>query len=231
MMTKTIKTLIFVVPLFFSLLAFASEDNTEEEPFISDDEIWIYLVDEPSGYMQEARESFLLGDTKDAVFRIRKAAAFIKLKSHRAEKETSEALKASAKELLKLADSLEKNSAEKTGLKLEEAFSRAEYALADHYFQMAKEYEAMGKYEKAAFAIDTSISHLLFSSFWAEESLHEADIIAAKEARSEVRKMTHDNEYKKSKIIEALKGIGNGIKKLGKKIKPFEPQDEEPKMR
>jgi hypothetical protein len=231
MMNKTLKFILFAVLLFFSHFSFASDDKIENEPVISDDEIWIFLVDEPSGYMQDARESFLFGNTKDAALRIRKASAFLKLKSHRANKETAKALKVSAKELLKLAKSLEKGAVTATGTKLEDAFSRAEHALADHYFQLAKKYEADEEYEKSAFAIEAAVSHLLFASFWAEESLQEADIVAAKEARADVRKMTRDSEYKRKKIVEALKGIGRGIKKLSKKIKPFEPQDEEPGLR
>ena len=228
---KICRHTMILLSLFFSPLTFASDNKNEDEPLISDDEIWMILVDEPSGYMQDARESFLLGDKKDASLLIRKASAFIKLKSHRAEKETAKTLKASAKKLLKLAKSVEKGSITTTGSKLEEVFSSAEYALAEHYFLLAQNYEATEKYEKAAFAIEACVSHLLFASFWAEERLQEADIIAAKEARSEVEKMTRSSEYKRNKIIEALKGIGRGIKKLGKKIKPFDPQDEASPLR
>ncbi len=224
-------TLLMVVFLgLFSTLSLATEKEPEGESVIIDEDIWILLVDEPSGYLQDARESFLLGDTEDAAFNIRKALASIKLESYRAKNEAKKGLKSSASELGRIAKLVEKRLT--TGIKLEEAFSRAEYALAEHYHQLAQDYEANEQYEKAAAAIEASVSHLLFASFWSKESLEEADIIDVKKARSSAKEMASESKFKKNKISKAIKGVGRGIKKLAKKIKPFEPQDEEtPRLR
>ncbi len=230
MACKIIYLPITMLLLLFSPFALVAENKSDDAPSTYDEEIWILLVDEPSGYLQDARESFILGDIKDAAHRIRKAEAFIKLESDRAKKAAKRGLKASAEELKNLSKAVEKHSIA-SGTILEEAFSRAEYALADHYYQLAQDYEANEQYREAAFAIEAAVSHLLFASFWAEESLEEADIIEAKEARSSANEMATEKDFKRNKLSEAIKGIGRGIRKLGERIQSLKPRDEEPQLK
>jgi hypothetical protein len=119
---------VFVV-VMFSLWAWAIEKEPETLQDIIEEELWIVFMDEPAGYLLDAREDFLNGDLQGAAQNIRAGTAIIKLETHRAKEEIRKDLKASARELKKLAKAVEKGSVASGGI-LEEAFAQAEYSLA-----------------------------------------------------------------------------------------------------
>lgn len=84
--------------------------------------------------------------------------------------------RASARELKKLAKAIEKGSVASGGM-LEEAFARGEYSLGTHHYQRAFDFEVKEGYEKMAYAIDATTTHLLYASFWAGKGLEEDDIV------------------------------------------------------
>jgi len=226
-MKRVVFILMMVLVLaMFTSWACATDEDSKELPVIIEEEIWIVFTDEPAGYFQDAREDFLKGDLEDAVHNIRKGAALVKLETHRAKKEeVKKALKASAKELEKLAKAVEKGSVT-TGGRLEEVFARAEYALARHHYQKALGYEAKGQYEKMAYAIEAAATHLLSALFWADEDLEEADVVAIKEGRSLATKTIQGATWAPKEVREATISIGRGIQKLGKKLKPAKEEPE-----
>jgi len=210
--------------LLFSLNAplGAQEEEAPEVPegwIVVPDEIWIFLLDEPSGYFQDAHEDYLAGDVRSAARNLNKGIAFLSIELPRAKKETKNRLKASVSELRQLARAIE-SGALKTRTQLEDAFARAEFALAEHYFELAGRYEAKGKDEYLAYALDATVSHLLQAAAWANEDLDVDEAVAAKEARSLSRKFTQGAEKSTKKVKEGLKSVGQSLSNLGKKIKP-----------
>jgi len=85
----------------------------------------------PESHFRKARESFLQNDRKEAASEIRKSLAFLKQEADQADEKAKEALKASAQELEKLADEVEKDTVT-TIKRLDEAFLHANRALSGH---------------------------------------------------------------------------------------------------
>lgn len=193
------------------------KDATLED--VIEEEVWIVFAHDPAGYLQDAWENFLNGELQEAAHNIRKAKALMRLETHRAEKEAKEALRASTEELEKLTDAIEDGSAP-TSNALKDAFARAEYALAYHHYQKALNYEAKQEYEKMTYALDAASTHSLYGSVWAGEELDQKDTIATKEARSIAKKVLKGSRWAPGKLREAIRSIGQGIKKLGNRLKP-----------
>ena len=74
---------VFVV-VMFSLWAWAIEKEPETLQDIIEEELWIIFMNEPAGYLLDAREDFLNGDLQGAAQNIRAVTAIIKLETHRA---------------------------------------------------------------------------------------------------------------------------------------------------
>lgn len=210
--------MVFVLVMFTSW-AWAAEQEPEALEDIIEEERWIFFMDEPAGYLLEAREDFLNGDLQGAAQNIRAGTVIIKIETHRAKGEAKKALNASAGGLKKLAKAIEKGSVA-SGRMLEEAFAQAEYSLARHHYQRALDYEAKGDYEKKAYAVDAAATHLLYASFWAGDGLEEDDVVAIKEGRSIAKKLIRGARWGPKKMDLVVKSIDRGIQKLGMKINP-----------
>jgi hypothetical protein len=183
-----------------------------------EEEIWIIFAHDPAGYLHDAWENFIDGDLHDAAYNIRRAKAWMKLESYRAEHEARDDLEASIKELEALIKALEEGSPP-TNKTLKEAFAKAEYALAYHHHQKALGYGAKGDHEKATYALDAAATHLMYGSVWAGRELDQNDAVAAKEARAIARKVKRGEKWSPDRLREALKGLDRGIKKLGTRFK------------
>ena len=85
----------------------------------------------PESHFRKARESFLQNDRKEAASEIRKSLAFLRQEADQADEKAKETLKASAQELEKLADEVEKGTVT-TVKRLDEAFLHANRALSGH---------------------------------------------------------------------------------------------------
>lgn len=186
---------------------------------IVEEEIWVIFAHDPAGYLIDAWENFLDGDLLEGAYNIRKAKALLRLETYRADKDTKGALEASARELEKLAKAAEEHSPP-NAKELKKVFAQTEHALAHHHYQKALDYQSGKEFEKMTYALDAAATHSLYGSVWAEEELDQTDAIATKQARSAVRKAIKGAKSTPSEILEAIRRIGRGIKKLGDKIRP-----------
>jgi hypothetical protein len=226
-MKRIISTLMLALAVvMFTPWALAAEEEPEALSDIIEKEAWIVFIEEPAGYFQDARKEFLNGDLHAAAQDILAGTVIMKLETHRAKGEEKQALKASIRELKKLAKTVEKGAVASGGI-LEEAFARAEIALAQHHYQKALYYETNKDYEKMAYALDAAACHLLYASFWADGGLQEGEVVAIKRDRSFVRELIREEAWAPKKMGHALKSIARGIQKLGKKIKPLKEKPEE----
>jgi len=217
------KRAIFTMVLFFLVAlcpawmwAVDKKHGTLEN--LVEEEIWIIFAHDPAGYLHDAWENFIDGDTQETAYHIRRVKAWLKLEVCRAETEAKEDLEASIKELEELIKALEEGShpANKT---LKEAFTKAEYALSNHHHQKALSYEEKGEHEKMTYALDAATTHLIYGSVWAGRELDQNDTVATKEARAIARKVKRGEKWSPDRLREALKGLGRGIKKLGSMFK------------
>jgi hypothetical protein len=199
-----------------------SIDEVPEAPegyVIVSEPVWLVFVVEFTDDFREAHAEFLDGDAAEAAASIQRAAGYVKTVSRRAvDKDVKKALKASRKELTNLAKDV-KRDAVASPATLEAAFARAECALARHHYLKALDYEAKEKYEEAVYALEAAAAHLLNAAAWAYEDMDSEDAKTAKNSRSALKALKRGAMWAPSKIGEALKGLGRGIEKFGKKAR------------
>ncbi len=232
-MRTTIFTLLAVGVILFTTQVKATEttDNlllseTPEGWVLVEEDVLFVLVTEPAGYFEDARSDFLNGDLKDAGENMRMAVALIKLEISRSTGDVKKSLVTSVKELKKLIKKVEKGEVV-AGETLDKAFARAEYALAWHHFQKAKEYQSREKYGKMARSIDAAVTHLLYASSWTDDNLEKDDVAAAKDARSFAKKVMDGVASAPAKAGEVLKSVGQSLKKLGTSLDKEKEEDSE----
>jgi len=217
------RRLAFVLTIVFSIAissswALAIEKEPGDISELIEEEIWIIFAHDPAGYLHDAWGNFLIGDMQDAAYNIRKTKALLKLEATRAEKETRDDLAASIKQLEGMITSLEAGTAP-TRKALRQAFAQTEYALSNHHYHKALHYKAKGDYDKMIYALDAAATHLLHRSTWADLKLDPNDALAAKKARSLIRKAKRGEKWLPGKLHEAIEGIGRGIRRLGHRLK------------
>jgi len=189
---------------------------------VIEEQDWMVLTDEPTGYFLEAYEDFLKGDLQSAGMGIRKAAALVKVEWRRANRGVDGTLATSVKELEELAREIERGAIVRA-VKLEVAFERAKYALAQHHYHKALEYEAKKANLEMAYSLHAAATHLLDASAWGDYELERDDIMDIKDARAIGQKMIQGIRCDSKTVAEAMKHIGRGIQQLGKKIRPALP--------
>ncbi|KPL03066.1 MAG: hypothetical protein AMJ90_04065 [candidate division Zixibacteria bacterium SM23_73_2] len=131
-----VAALAFIIGILWFYPAGAKAQSTQKPPgdwTLYEEDIWIVLVDEPEFHFQKAHEFFLKKDFKAAGSEIRKGAAFLKLEAGRSTTEGKKTLEASADELGKLAEDVEKGAVA-SEKQLKDAFARADHALAKHHY-------------------------------------------------------------------------------------------------
>ena len=189
------------------------------------EDTWLTFAEYPADAFQMANGDFQRGEPKVAARRMRRCAAIVTVSLRRAHTDTKKALEASARELKKLARQLEAGARVKSKA-LEEAFARAEFALARHYHELALTYETQQDTVKMGHALHASAVHLLQASVWASQPLRVEDADALKQARSCAQTLKEGAAWAPKKVGAAVKAVGRGIASLGKKAKLEAPTDE-----
>ncbi len=136
-MIKSVMTSCIVVLVALATTATYAESSQHKqaaEPrggvIAIEEDVWVPLHNEPFDQFHQAHENFFKRHYKAAAAELREGAAFLKIEAGRAAGDTKHALKASAQELDKLATATE-NGAVKSVHDLDNAFARAEHALAE----------------------------------------------------------------------------------------------------
>lgn len=209
----------FFIWVAFNFNVWAEVEMKQDLPELIENEICFLFIDEPIGYMLEARENFIKGELADAALDIRKAAAFMKLEAYYSEKQEKKIMMIVVKEMEKLAKNVESGKVI-NGKKLEEVFATAEFIFAWHYALKAERYEIDGNFEKMSYAIHASVNHLLSASFWNSEGLDGQDIHEIKESRTMTKNAIDNASQDLKKLKKPLKTIKNGLKSLSKRVKP-----------
>ena len=170
------------------------------------------LAGQAGSHFHKAREAFLKGYIAAAADEIRVANAFIKLEHARATAAGMKTLKASIDELAELANSVEMNMVADV-MTLDEAFGRANYALANHRQLKAAEYHEKGEEEKAAFELKAAASNVERGFGWAGQKMGEGTVAAVRGARLVAGKTIQAPGWVISKTGRALAAVGRGAGK------------------
>lgn len=198
------------------------EEASTEVPqgwILVEEDILIVFVDEPGEHFHKAREFFLKKDTKAVAAEIREGAAFLKLEAGRATGDGKKALMASVNELEKLADGVEKGTVT-SAKELDDAFARAEYALAEHHYRKAKESWAEKEAKNTGHDLKAAAYHLENAFAWAGHKLEAGTIAVIDGVRLVAGKLIEGVGWVVAEVGKVIDDIGKEIEKLGKVIEP-----------
>jgi len=170
------------------------------------------LAGQAGSHFHKARESFLKGYIAAAADEIRVANAFMKLEHARATAEGKKVLKASIDELAELANKVEMNMVVDAST-LDEAFGRANYALANHRQLKAEQYYKAGEHEKASLELKAAASNIERGFGWAGQKMGEGTVAAIRGTRLLAGKTIQAPGWVISKTGRALAAVGRGVGK------------------
>jgi serine protease Do len=166
---------------------------------------------------RKAREAFLKKDVKDAVADIRKGEAFVKQEAGRATGEGKQTLTASANELDKLAEQIEK-SAVHTVKEVDSVFARTHQALAKYYQQKASESWTRQAITEAGHYLKLAAVHLENALSWAGNRI-EAEVAATvDEAKRIGEKMERGTGWAASEVSNGIDAIEKEIEEASRKV-------------
>ncbi len=170
-------------------------------------------------HFQKAHEFFLKKEMKGAASEIRKGAEVLKKEVGNATEEGKKVLTASIQELEKLANDVEKGTV-KSKKKLEDAFARADHALAQHHYLKASESWAKKETKDTGNALKNAAQHLEQAAKWSGRKLEAGASEVVKGAREAADKLIKGTKWVAEEVSKGIKDIGNEISKIAEKIKP-----------
>jgi hypothetical protein len=206
-----------------AMLAQAIQTQAPPKPpngwVLIEEDVWLTLADEPQEHFQSARESFLKKDFQRAAEEIRKAAAFVKVEAGRAKDDGKQSLLTSVRDLDKLADEVERGTTSSVK-QLDDAFGRADHALAAHHHRMAKEFETQKAAQKAGYELKAAALYVEQGLAWAGEKADASGAAAIQGAQTLAGKLIAEGGTVLDRFGQGYEAIGKAIQQLGQKIAP-----------
>ena len=151
---------------FDAVIAAAHHADLDSDWLVLDESSWYPYVDEPDLHFKNAHQSFLAKNYDKAAEEIRKGEAFVKLEARRSSGDVKNSLNSSAVELGKVAADTKKGTV-KSVREGDEAFARADRALAQSHQMKAKESWAKKETVKTGYEMKAGARLLEQSAAWA----------------------------------------------------------------
>lgn len=231
-MTRLRMTLFFLTLVLGNLGGAGQGDATEradqtaknapeaKPDFVSvQEEMWLRLADEPSRLMKQADESFLRKDYDMASRELHRATAYLHGSASHADQGTKLALESSAAEMDRLAARL-KSGVVQSSSELEEAFARAEHALATHKLERARTALDQKQYKFAGSYLDTAVSHIESAAAWTGHNLESGSSKVFALAYETSGELVTETGFAVRDVGVVLDDVGKEIHKLATSIKP-----------
>jgi hypothetical protein len=202
--------------------ASAAPPKAPDGYILVEEEVWRVVDDEPEEHFHRAHDSFLKRDLKAAAAHIRKSEAFLKLEAGRATEEGRKLMEASGHEFAKLAEEVEHGTI--TSVKrLDEAFARADQALAHHHHVKAKESwanQAGQAAHKVGHDLQAAAIHFDQGLVWAGHKAEAGAAKAIKDTRLLAGKLIEGTGWVPAEVGKGIEDVGEEIEKFGKKVEP-----------
>jgi hypothetical protein len=176
-------------------------------------------VDEPETHFEKADESFMKKDYQASAVEIRKGAAFIKLEATRSTAAGKKTLMDSADELDKLADAVQAGAVD-SEQDLKDAFTRADYALANHHYLKSSETWAKKNAKTAAEDLNASTSYVEDAWKWSGQQIDAGSDATVKGLHTAYGKTKSGVKWTVDEGGKIIQDLGNEVSKLGKVIQP-----------
>jgi hypothetical protein len=168
---------------------------------------------------QKAKKDYLDKNLKSAAEQIQKASAYMKAEAEKASVTGKEALAASARELNKLSEDVNKGAVTSVK-KLDEAFARAYHALASDSHTKSMEAWAKKQKVKAGDALDSATKDLERGFAWAGQKVETGTKEVMKKSGELALKLKEKGSVMAEEVGKGLKKTGDEIEKFGKRISP-----------
>lgn len=184
--------------------------------------LWVYLIGEPEYHFKQASDDFAQNQMKSAAFEIMRSSAFLQLQAVGAEAGPKKDLDKSADLLEQVATDIRMGSVTSSE-EMDNAFARAQYALANDYQTKASSYFNKKDPVKTGYALDAAAQSLLDAEEWSSHKLAIQDL----EVIEEIRKAAGNLVNGRSKLSDK---IGMDIGTMGKEIQKFESRNSAVRM-
>jgi phage gp36-like protein len=182
-----------------------------------EEDVIVTFADEPKQSFRAAVAAYLNRQMRTAATEIRKAAAYLKLEAGRATGDARKALMDSVQELEKLAGDVQKGTV--ADLKeLQNAFARAEHALARHHYLKAVELRAKIDAQKTGRALQSAADYVDSGQVWLTQKMHEGVADSVNEARRVAAKMVYGTGAAADEVGKAFDGLGKELDKFGSAV-------------
>jgi hypothetical protein len=179
-----------------------------------EEDVIITLANEPRNSFRAAVSAFLKRQMRTAAADIRMGAAYFKLEAERATGDAKKALLDSVQELEKLAGEVQKVAV--ADLKdLQNAFARAEHALAKHHYLKGLEFKAKNDAQKSGRELQTAADYVDSGQVWLTQKMHEGVADTVNEARRVAAKMVFGAGAAADEVGKAFEGMGKELDKFG----------------
>ena len=182
-----------------------------------EEDVIITFADEPKQSFRAAVAAYLNRQMRTAATEIRKAAAYLKLEAARATGDAKKALMDSVQELEKLAGDVQKGAV--ADLKeMQNAFARAEHALARHHYLKAVELRAKNDAQKTGRELQAAADYIDSGQVWLTQKMHEGVADTVNEARRVAAKMVYGTGAAADEVGKAFDGLGKELDKFGNSV-------------
>jgi hypothetical protein len=224
---EEVKVMRYLVICFSAVLAYISlilphYAWAQTQPTVSappgyvlvEEDVIITLANEPRESFRAAVAAFLRRQMRAAATDIRKGAAYLKLEAGRATGDARKALMDSVQELVKLAGDVQKASVADLQ-ELQNAFARAEHALAKHHYLKAIEFRAKNDAQKTGRELQAAADYVDSGQVWLTRKMHEGVADTVNEARRVAAKMVYGAGASADEVGNAFDGLGKELDKFG----------------
>jgi HAMP domain-containing protein len=199
--------------------AFAASHRADvEERWVAvTSEEWIPYIDQPDTHLNQARAHLLKKNFGEAAMEIRKASAYMELEKSRAVDEANGLLDEPIKEPKDLADAVEKGTVDDVA-KLDDAFARADHALARHHYLAAANAWKSREQAAAGYSMWAAARYLERAVERTEEAANDATGAVITKTRSVAEGLIDGAGDVAEETGKQIEKMGKAIQELGKKV-------------
>jgi len=194
--------------------AASSTSETQQGSVAVPEDVLTPLIGQPEHHFHMASRYFAHGDRTHAAAEIRVGAALVKLEAGRHDATNKAGLEDAAKHLDDLAAGVTTGTV-KSPKELNDAFARADLALARHYHQMAEASAARNQHEKTGYWLEGAADSVDDAAEWSGHKLAAGGRATVNGARSLGAKLKGGAKWTADEVRKYVNDLGTEIESLG----------------
>jgi hypothetical protein len=193
----------------------ASSAACEAQPgiVVVPEDVLTPLIGQPEHHFHMASRYFARGDRTHAAAEIRAGAALLTLEAGRHDAANKAGLEDAAKHLDDVAEGVATGTV-KSPKELNDAFARADLALARHYHQMAEASAAQNEHEKTGYWLEGAADSVDDAAEWSGRKLAAGGRATVNGARSLGAKLEGGAKWTADEVKKSVSDLGSEIESL-----------------